>query len=118
MDQDFFAACYLVATVCFILGLQGLASPRTAVRGNISAMLGMVIAIVVTLMNPEVKSFEWIIGGLGLGALVGIAIALKIQMTSMPQLVAILHSFVGLAAVLIAFGTYLSPAHSAHLTGV
>jgi NAD(P) transhydrogenase subunit beta len=108
LSPDFFAALYLVATLLFIMGLKGLASPKTAAMGNISAMGGMALAVVTTLFHPDVHSYTWIIAGLGLGAVVGITLALRISMTSMPQLVAILHSFVGLAAVLVAYGTYLS----------
>jgi NAD(P) transhydrogenase subunit beta len=107
LNSDVFAALYLVATVLFIFGLKGLASPKTAIMGNMSAMAGMALALVVTLINPEVKSYTWIIAGLGAGALVGTVIALRISMTAMPQLVAALHSFVGLAAVLVALGTFL-----------
>jgi NAD(P) transhydrogenase subunit beta len=107
LHQDFFAAAYLVATLLFIFGLKGLASPKTAVKGNLSAMAGMVLAVAVTLLNSEVKSYWWILAGLVPGALIGIALAVRIQMTAMPQLVAILHSFVGLAAVLVAVGTFL-----------
>jgi NAD(P) transhydrogenase subunit beta len=107
LTPDFFAACYLVATILFIFGLKGLASPKTAVMGNFSAMAGMLLAVAATLVHPEVKSYTWILAGLAAGALVGTVIALRIQMTNMPQLVAILHSFVGLAAVLVAYGTYL-----------
>ena len=111
LSADFFAGCYLIATIFFIFGLKGLASPRTAVRGNYAAMIGMAIAVAATMIHPDVKTYGWILAGLGLGAVVGTLIALRIQMTNMPQLVAILHSFVGLAAVLVAFGTYLE--HSA-----
>jgi H+-translocating NAD(P) transhydrogenase subunit beta len=106
LSQDFFAASYLIATIFFIFGLKGLASPKTAVRGNYYAIAGMVIAIAVTMIHPDVKSYGWILAGLAAGAVVGTLMALKIRMTDMPQLVAILHSFVGLAAVLVAFGTY------------
>lgn len=106
LNQDIFALVYLVATILFILGLKGLSSPKTAMRGNLLAMLGMALAVGITLMNPEVKNFTWILVGLAGGAAVGVAIALKISMTAMPQLVAALHSFVGLAAVLVAVGTY------------
>lgn len=108
ISPSLFALIYLVATVLFIFGLKGLSHPRTALRGNLFAMLGMGLAVVVTLLNPEVKSYTWILAGLGLGALVGVLVALKIQMTAMPQLVAALHSFVGLSAVLVAFGTYFA----------
>ncbi|MGZ3656442.1 MAG: NAD(P)(+) transhydrogenase (Re/Si-specific) subunit beta [Bdellovibrionota bacterium] len=107
LSQDFFAAAYLVATLLFIFGLKGLASPKTAVTGNISAMVGMLLAVGVTLLNPEMKNYSWILIGLVPGAVIGIALAIRIQMTAMPQLVAILHSFVGLAAVLVALGTFL-----------
>lgn len=97
---------YLISALFFIYGLKSLSSPKTAIRGNISSMLGMALAIGVTLFHPEVKNWSWILSGLILGAVLGISIALKIQMTAMPQLVAILHSFVGLSAVLVAMGTY------------
>lgn len=106
ISSDIFAFVYLVATVLFVLGLKGLSSPRTALRGNSFAMLGMLVAVVTTLFHPDVTSYRWIIAGLLAGALVGIPVALKIQMTAMPQLVAALHSFVGLSAVFVAIGTY------------
>src|SRR4051812_24267983 len=70
-------------------------------------MAGMVLAVGVTLVHPEVRSYTWVLAGLGAGALVGTILALRISMTAMPQLVAALHSFVGLAAVLVALGTFL-----------
>jgi NAD(P) transhydrogenase subunit beta len=106
MTPDFFSISYLIATILFILGIKGLSHPKSAQRGNLMAMVGMALAIGVTLFNPEVKNYTWILAGLGGGAIVGGLIALRISMTAMPQLVAILHSFVGLSAVLIAFGTY------------
>jgi H+-translocating NAD(P) transhydrogenase subunit beta len=107
-SSDFFALAYLVATILFIYGLKGLSSPKTALRGNTSAMIGMAIAVIVTLIHPEVKNYFWVIAGLLGGAVVGVLLALKISMTAMPQLVAALHSFVGLSAVLVAAGTYLA----------
>jgi NAD(P) transhydrogenase subunit beta len=106
LNPNLFALIYLVATVFFIFGLKGLASPKTALRGNFFAMLGMALAVGATLLNPEVKGYTWILAGLGAGAAIGIPVALRIQMTSMPELVAALHSFVGLAAVFVGFGTY------------
>lgn len=106
ISEDIFAAIYLIATIFFIFGLKGLASPKTALAGNKSAMIGMAIAIVATLLHPDVQSYQWIIVGIILGALIGGFVALRIQMTSMPELVAALHSFVGLSAVLVAIGTY------------
>jgi len=107
LSPDFFASAYLIATLFFIYGLKGLSSPKTALRGNTSAMVGMALAVLVTLIHPEVRNYTWVFAGLGAGALVGTGLALKISMTAMPQLVAALHSFVGLSAVLVAVGTFL-----------
>ena len=107
LTGDVFALVYLVAGILFILGLKGLAHPSSARRGNNFAMLGMFIAILVTLFHPQITDYMWIFVPMALGALVGVPIALKINMTAMPQLVAILHSFVGLAAVLVAAGMFL-----------
>lgn len=109
-NPNTFAIFYLIAGVLFILGLKGLASPATARRGNMFAMLGMFIAILVTFQQPEIKNIKLIIAGMFIGGAIGIPIALKIKMTAMPQLVAIFHSFVGMAAVLIAVGMFLSSA--------
>jgi NAD(P) transhydrogenase subunit beta len=106
-SADFSAVIYLCATVLFIFGLKGLSSPKTALQGNLSAMLGMALAIGITLMAPEVKNYSAIISGLVGGLIIGGALALRIEMTNMPQLVAILHSFVGLAAVGVGLGTFL-----------
>jgi NAD(P) transhydrogenase subunit beta len=106
MSADCFALIYLIATILFIFGLKGLSSPKTALRGNAFAMLGMALAIGATLLHPDVKNYLWIITGIIFGGIVGILVALKISMTAMPQLVAALHSFVGLSAVLVAIGTF------------
>ena len=118
LNPDFFAFSYLIATILFILGLKGLSHPKTALRGNLFAMIGMGFAVVVTLMNPEIKNYTIILSGLAAGAIIGIPLARKIQMTAMPQLVAALHSFVGLAAVLVAGGTYIIHAHEGILNSV
>jgi len=118
LNQDIFALVYLIATILFILGLKGLSSPKTAIRGNVLAMAGMAIAIGITLLNPEVKNYTIVIAGLAAGAVVGILLALKISMTAMPQLVAALHSFVGLAAVLVAIGTYFHHQETGELNTV
>ena len=93
---------YLIASVLFILGLKGLTHPRTAVRGNIMASFAMLIAVVVTLLEKNIVSFEVIFAGLIIGAAIGIFLAVKIQMTSMPQLVAIFNGLGGGASVLVA----------------
>ncbi|MFV1982226.1 MAG: NAD(P)(+) transhydrogenase (Re/Si-specific) subunit beta [Thiohalomonadales bacterium] len=109
---------YLVSAALFILGLKGLTSPKNARRGNYLAMAGMLLAITATLLNPAVKSYGFILAGLIVGGAIGTVVALKIKMTAMPQLVAVLHSFVGLAAVLVAIGTYINYAELGHLTTV
>lgn len=112
LSNNTFALIYLITTILFIFGLKGLSSPKTALRGNAFAMIGMALAVTITLLHPEVKTYSWVIYGLIGGAIIGSVLALKIEMTSMPELVAILHSFVGLAATLVGLGTYLT--HAAH----
>ncbi len=118
MTPDVLAIAYLISAVLFILGLKGLTSPATSRRGNYMAMVGMVIAIVATLMSPDVKSYGLIVAGVIVGAPIGVVVALKIKMTAMPQLVAMLHSFVGLAAVLVAIGTFLNHETVDHVDGL
>ncbi len=107
---DFFNGAYLIVTVLFIYGLKGLSSPKTALLGNASAMLGMALAITITILQPEVTNYSWILVAIGAGAIIGIPLAHKINMTAMPQLVAFLHSTVGVTAVLVGVGTYLKDA--------
>ncbi len=102
------AIAYLISAVLFILALKGLTHPASARRGNYLGMIGMGIAVVTTLLLPEVQSYFVIIGGLVVGGAIGSVLAARVQMTAMPQLVAALHSFVGMAAVLVAIGTYLN----------
>lgn len=106
LGTDLLALAYLVSATLFILGLKGLTHPASARRGNYYAMAGMILAVAATLLNPAMKSYSFIVAGVLLGAVIGTVIALKIKMTAMPQLVALLHSFVGLTAVLVAVGTY------------
>ncbi len=91
---------YLLAAVLFILGLKGLSHPKSAVRGNLMASLGMLIAIVVTLLDKRIVSFEVIVAGLVVGALIGAVMAYRAPMTAMPQVVAILNGFGGGASAL------------------
>jgi NAD(P) transhydrogenase subunit beta len=109
---------YLASAVLFILALKGLTHPASARRGNFYAMIGMAIAVAATLLGGEVKSYGWIVAGVAVGAVIGVVVALRIKMTAMPQLVAALHSFVGLAAVLVAIGTFLNHAAKDALNGV
>ncbi len=112
------AIAYLVSAVLFILALKGLTHPASARRGNLYGMLGMLIAVAATLMGEQVQSYGFIIVGMTLGAVIGIIVALRIQMTAMPQLVAALHSFVGMAAVLVAIGTFLTKRSAGDLSAL
>lgn len=103
------ALAYLVSAVLFILALRGLSSPESSRTGNIFGMCGMALAVVTTIISPEITSYLWIFVALAIGAVIGIGIASKIAMTSMPQLVAAFHSLVGLAAVLVASAAFLNP---------
>ncbi len=109
MTTDLAALAYLIAAVCFILALKGLSAPGSSRRGNLIGMIGMVIAVAVTIADPSVMSYWWIAGGLLVGGAIGTAIAFNIRMTAMPQLVAAFHSLVGLAAVLVAAAALYSP---------
>ena len=93
---------YLVASVLFIMGLKGLTHPRTAVRGNILGALGMLLAVVVTLWDQRIVSFEIILIGIVVGSAIGAIFAVKIQMTAMPQMVALFNGFGGGASVFVA----------------
>ena len=95
MSENLSAFFYLIASVCFILALRGLSSPVTARLGNIYGIAGMLIAVVTTLLTPHVVSFWLIILGILIGGTIGTFIALRIQMTALPQLVAAFHSLVG-----------------------
>jgi H+-translocating NAD(P) transhydrogenase subunit beta len=109
MAQGATLLAYLVAGVFFILTLRGLSSPETSRRGNTFGMVGMAIAILTTLISPEVTAYVWIVVGLVIGGTAGTVIAKRIQMTALPQLVAAFHSLVGMAAVLVSFAALLAP---------
>ncbi len=107
MSDNLVTVAYLAAGVLFILSLGGLSTQESARRGNQFGIIGMLIAIVATTMSDAVSSYELLAGGLAVGGVIGAILAARVAMTSMPQLVAVLHSFVGLAAVLVGFATYL-----------
>ncbi len=119
--EGLMTTAYLVAGVLFILSLGGLSKQETAGRGNIFGILGMCLAVVATLGHPDILGltgngettaltigYSVVLGSTLVGGIIGVLLAIRVQMTSMPQLVAALHSFVGLAAVLVGFSTYLS----------
>ena len=109
MSENLTGVAYLLAAICFIMALRGLSSPDTARRGNVTGIVGMVIAIATTLANPGVLSYGTIAVGVLIGGAIGTVIALKIQMTALPQLVAAFHSLVGLAAVFVATAALYAP---------
>ncbi len=100
------ALAYLLSSILFILGLKNLSSPRTARRGNLLAMTAMLIAIIVTLTKNEILDFTLIITGLIIGSTIGVIIARKIQMTAMPQMVALFNGLGGGASALVALAEY------------
>jgi NAD(P) transhydrogenase subunit beta len=100
---------YLIAAVCFIMALRGLSHPETARNGNRFGMVGMAIAVITTILMPNVVSYEWILIGIVIGGGIGAVIAKKIEMTALPQLVAAFHSLVGLAAVFVAAAAFYNP---------
>ena len=116
MTEGILTTAYIAASVLFILALGGLSNPETARRGNIYGIIGMAIALIATIGGAQVTSYGTLAVCMIIGAGVGIYVASKVQMTAMPELVAILHSFVGLAAVLVGFASYLDPEQ--HFTGV
>ncbi len=100
---------YLVASILVILALKGLSSPESSRRGNMFGMLGMGIAVFVTLQLDGIENYTWIAVAIGIGAIIGGTAAKKVPMTSMPETVAFMHALVGLAAVLIAVSAFLNP---------
>lgn len=102
-------AAYLFASILFILSLGGLSSQDSAKRGVLYGIIGMGIAILATLLGSEVQGYVYIIIAFAAASVIGIIVAQRVEMTAMPQLVAILHSFVGLAAILVGFGSYIDP---------
>ena len=105
--QHLINLAYLAAGVLFILGLKGLTHPRTAVRGNLLGAAGMLLAVLATLFHNEILGFWWIAGGVVIGAAIGATLAVKIEMTAMPQLVALFNGFGGGASVLVAWSEYI-----------
>jgi NAD(P) transhydrogenase subunit beta len=105
--QGLVTASYIIAAVFFILSLAGLSKQETAKNGNLFGIIGMAIALIATILNPATNGVEWIILAMVIGGSIGIRLALKVEMTEMPELVAILHSFVGLAAVLVGFNSFI-----------
>lgn len=109
MSQNLITVAYIGASALFILSLAGLSNQETAQKGNIYGISGMAIAFIATAFSPQVTNYTTLIGAIIPAVIIGAILASRVAMTAMPELVAILHSFVGLAAVLVGVGNYLQP---------
>ena len=107
--MQYFHLIYLFCSVCFILALKGLASPKEARMGNFFGIVGMFVAVISCFYHPYVKNYALTITPIVLGALVGAFIAYKVKMNQMPELIAGFHSLVGLSAALVAYSAFLNP---------
>jgi len=119
MSPTLLTVSYLAATILFVLSLGGLSNPETSRRGNLYGMIGMAIAVLATVLGPQVTrtAYPWIVGAMALGATLGLYAARVVKMTQMPELVALMHSLVGLAAVLVGYANYIDPAAAASFEG-
>ncbi|WP_348236150.1 Re/Si-specific NAD(P)(+) transhydrogenase subunit beta [Vibrio parahaemolyticus] len=113
MSAGLVQAAYIVAAFFFIMSLAGLSKQESARNGNYYGIAGMAIALIATIFSPDAQGFGWIIIAMAIGGAIGIFYAKKVEMTEMPELVAILHSFVGLAAVLVGYNSYLDAPEAA-----
>ncbi|MGB5624200.1 MAG: NAD(P)(+) transhydrogenase (Re/Si-specific) subunit beta, partial [Woeseiaceae bacterium] len=107
---------YIAATVLFILALGGLSNQETARRGNWYGIIGMAIALLATIFGVVTQHYALLVGALLIGGSIGLVLARRVQMTQMPELVAVLHSLVGLAAVAVGFASFMDP--NKHFVGV
>ena len=110
MREALINLAYLLSATLFILTFKGLSHPRTAVRANLMGAGGMLIAVAVTLLDRHIVSFTTILAGMAVGALAGAVMAVKVRMTAMPQMVALLNGFGGGASVLVAGASMVAPA--------
>ena len=114
MNSGVQAAAYIAAAILFIKSLGGLSHQESANKGNWYGILGMTVAIVATLLGPGIQGLGYLLGAFAIAAIIGIYLAVKVEMTQMPQLVAALHSFVGLAAILVGYDSFF---HAGSHTG-
>jgi len=119
MSGNLATVSYIGATILFILCLGGLSNQETARRGNLYGVIGMTIAVLATVFGPHITAagIPWIIGAMVVGGAIGLYLARAVQMTQMPELVAFMHSMVGLAAMLVGYANYIDPAAASGLTG-
>src|SRR6478735_4699093 len=118
MTTSLATVAYIGATILFILCLGGLSNQETSRRGNLYGMVGMAIAVLATILGPHVTAagLPYVIGAMAVGAAIGVYASRVVQMTQMPELVALMHSLVGLAAVLVGYANFVDPAVAATLT--
>ena len=109
MSSGLVTAAYIVAAILFIFSLAGLSKQETAKQGVYSGMAGMVIALLATIFGDQSAGLGWIIIAMAIGGAVGVYKAQRVEMTEMPELIALLHSFVGMAAVLVGFSSFIEP---------
>lgn len=112
MSTSFAAVSYIASIALFILSLSGLSKHETARRGNLYGIIGMLLAVIATAMLVPTEGFPWLIGAVIPAVLIGATLAMQVAMTSMPELIAMLHSFVGAAAVLVGISSFLGPEHT------
>ena len=118
MNTGILTVSYILSTILFILALGGLSNQETARRGNWYGIIGMSIALLVTIVFKVNQAYPVLIGALLLGGSIGLIAARRVQMTQMPELVAILHSLVGLAAVAVGFASFMDPTRLSHYVGI
>jgi H+-translocating NAD(P) transhydrogenase subunit beta len=112
MSTSFAAVCYIASIALFILSLSGLSKHESARRGNLLGIIGMLLAVLATAMLVPTGGFPLLIGAVLPAVLIGSMMASRVAMTSMPELIAMLHSFVGAAAVLVGISNFLGPQHA------
>ena len=119
MSATLATVSYIGATILFILSLGGLSNPETSRRGNLYGIIGMTIAVLATVFGPNVTAagIPWIVGAMLVGGSIGIYASRVVRMTQMPELVALMHSLVGLAAMLVGFANYIDPAAAGTFKG-
>jgi proton-translocating NAD(P)+ transhydrogenase subunit beta len=118
MSSSLVAVSYLAAIILFILSLGGLSNPESSRRGNLYGMIGMAIAVLATVFGPSVTpgGIPWVAGALAVGAAIGLYLARTVKMTQMPELVAFMHSLVGLVAMLVGYASYIDPTATAGMS--
>src|SRR5471032_2547743 len=118
MSASMVAVSYVAAIILFILSLGGLSNPETSRRGNLYGMISMAIAVLATVFGPRVTSagIPWVAGALVVGGAIGLYLARNVKMTQMPELVAFMHSLVGLVAMLVGYASYIDPTATAGMS--